>query len=142
MFEKFPLTFGVGNIQNFSEQLKFKPTYVATLNGGHRSGPALDRWLLRACLWLPLIALLLFFGAPMLMIAWRSLIDDVSGGVGLDNYLRLLDTPGVWRAVGNSLTLGLSTTLLTVLLGFVVAYGIERTAMPGNCVSATATVPS
>ncbi len=34
MFEKFPLTFGVGNIQNFSEQLKFKPTYVATLNGG------------------------------------------------------------------------------------------------------------
>ena len=34
MFEKFPLTFGVANIKKFSDQLKFKPTYVANQNGG------------------------------------------------------------------------------------------------------------
>ncbi|RMX04771.1 ABC transporter permease subunit [Corticibacter populi] len=96
------------------------------------SGAALDRWLLRACLWLPMAALVLFFGIPMLGIAWRSLVDDSTGSVGLGNYLALMDTPGVWRAVRNSLLLGVSTTLLTVLLAFVVAYGIERTAMPGK----------
>src|SRR3989344_5300119 len=33
---------------------------------------ASERWLLRACLLLPLAALVLFFGVPMLAIAWRS----------------------------------------------------------------------
>ncbi|MFT4191155.1 MAG: ABC transporter permease subunit [Comamonas sp.] len=109
---------------------------------GSRLGAASDRWLLRICLWLPLAALVLFFGLPMLGIAWRSLVDDGSGAVGFGNYLALLDTPGVWRAVLNSLVLGLSTTVLTVLLAFVVAYGIERTAMPGKrLISLVMTLP-
>ena len=90
-----------------------------------------DRWLLRACLWLPLAAMLLFFGLPMLSIVWRSLMQD-QGGFGLGNYLALLDTPGVWRALRNSLWLGAATTILTLLLGFVLAYGLERTCMWGK----------
>ncbi|KAF1020525.1 MAG: Sulfate transport system permease protein CysW [Paracidovorax wautersii] len=96
------------------------------------NGATLDRWLLRACLWLPLIALLLFFALPMLSVAWRSLTNDSTGAIGLGNYQALLHTPGIWRAVANSLLLGGSTTAITVLLGFVIAYGIERTAMPGK----------
>jgi iron(III) transport system permease protein len=96
---------------------------------------AADRWLLRACLWLPLAALLLFFGAPMLSIAWRSLMQE-SGGIGLANYAALLDTPGVWRALYNSLWLGLATTVVTLLLAFIVAFGIERTCMPGRSFTA------
>ncbi len=92
---------------------------------------ARDRWLLRACLGLPLLALVCFFGLPMLSIAWRSLLQD-SGGVGLGNYLALLDTPGVWRAARNSLWLGAATTVATALLGFVLAYGLERTRMAGK----------
>ena len=92
---------------------------------------AADRWLLRACIGLPLAALILFFGLPMLSIAWRSLMQE-SGGIGLGNYLALIDTPGVWRAALNSLWLGVSTTVLTVLLGFVLAYGLERTHMAGK----------
>lgn len=92
---------------------------------------AADRWLLRACIGLPLAALVLFFGLPMLSIAWRSLMQD-GGGIGLGNYLALLDTPGVWRAAFNSTWLGLATTVLTVLLGFVLAYGLERTHMAGK----------
>lgn len=90
-----------------------------------------ERWLLRACLWLPLAALVLFFGIPMLSIAWRSAMQD-SGGIGWGNYAALMDTPGVWRALSNSLLLGAVTTAVTLLLAFVVAYGMERTCMPGR----------
>lgn len=90
-----------------------------------------DRWLLRACLGLPLLALLMFFGMPMLGIGWRSLLQD-GGGVGLGNYAALLDTPGVWRALGNSLLLGAATTVVVLVLGFVLAFGLERTCMPGK----------
>lgn len=94
---------------------------------------AADRWLLRACLWLPLAGLLLFFGLPMLAIAWRSLMQDgAGGGIGIGNYAALWDSPGVWRALGNSLLLGGATTVVTLLLAFVVAFGIERTCMPGR----------
>ncbi len=90
-----------------------------------------DRWLLRVSLVLPLAALVMFFGLPMLSIAWRSLQQE-SGGIGLGNYLALVDTPGVWRAAFNSIWLGVATTTVTVLLGFVLAYGLERTKMWGR----------
>jgi len=90
-----------------------------------------DRWLLRVCLWVPLGALLLFFALPMLYIGWRSFLVDGSG-VGFGNYLALLDTPGVWRATANSLWLGLTTTAVTLVLAFVLAYGLERTRMQGK----------
>ncbi|KAA8998081.1 ABC transporter permease subunit [Affinibrenneria salicis] len=93
---------------------------------------AADRWLSHLCLWLPLGALVAFFAIPMLGIAWHSLIDDRSGAFGLANYQALLDAPGIWRATLNSLLLGLATTLLTLLLGFIVAYGLECTAMPAK----------
>ena len=92
---------------------------------------ASERWLLRACLLLPLAALVLFFGVPMLAIAWRSLVQD-TGGIGWGNYAALLDTPGVWRALANSLLLGAVTTAVTLVLAFVVAFGLERTGMPGR----------
>ena len=92
---------------------------------------ASERWLLRACLLLPLATLVLFFGVPMLAIAWRSLVQD-TGGIGWGNYAALLDTPGVWRALANSLLLGAVTTAVTLVLAFVVAFGLERTCMPGR----------
>ncbi|MCW2486391.1 ABC transporter permease subunit [Candidatus Symbiopectobacterium sp. NZEC127] len=93
---------------------------------------AADRWLSRLCLYLPLAALLAFFGAPMLCILWHSLLDDRSGTFGVSNYLALMNAPGVWRAMWNSLMLGIVTTLVTLLLGFIVAYGLECTAMPAK----------
>lgn len=98
-----------------------------------------DRWLSRLCLWLPLAALLAFFGIPMLSIVWHSLIDDRSGAFGLSNYLALMDSPGIWRATLNSLLLGVVTTLVTLVLGFIVAYGLECTVMPAKRFIAFAT---
>ena len=34
MFEKFPYSFGVANIKNFTQQIKHLPTYVASKKGG------------------------------------------------------------------------------------------------------------
>ncbi|AWI78747.1 ABC transporter permease [Parazoarcus communis] len=105
-----------------------------------------DRWLLRVSLWIPLGALLLFFALPMLYIGARSFMID-GGGVGLGNYLALLDTPGVWRATLNSLWLGLATTVVTLVLAFFLAYGLERTCMAGKrfvglCLSLPMLAPS
>lgn len=93
---------------------------------------AADRWLSRLRLYLPLAALLMFFGVPMLSILWHSLLEDRSGTFGVSNYLALMNAPGVWRAIWNSLVLGVVTTLVTMALGFVVAYGLECTAMPAK----------
>lgn len=106
---------------------------AAPANTVDAAAPALsvaapDRWLLRACLALPLAALLLFFVMPMGFIAWRSVMQE-GGGIGLANYAALWDTPGVWKATLNSLRMGVTTTLITVGLAFVLAYGLERTCM-------------
>ena len=90
-----------------------------------------DRWLMRVCLWVPLAGLLLFFLLPMATIVWRSVVQD-DGGIGWGNYLALWRTPGVWRALVHSVGLGAATTALCLLLGFVLAYGLERTAMAGR----------
>ena len=74
---------------------------------------ASERWLLRACLLLPLAALVLFFGAPMLAIGWRSLVQD-TGGIGWGNYAALLDTPGVWRALAHSLLQAFERYYITI----------------------------
>jgi iron(III) transport system permease protein len=90
-----------------------------------------DRWLVRMGLAVPLAGLLLFFALPMATILWRSLVQD-DGGVGWANYVALWNTPGVWRALVHSLVLGASTTAICTVLGVLVAYGMERTAMPGR----------
>lgn len=91
-----------------------------------------DRWLAKLCLYLPLVVLLAFFGIPMMSIFWQSLLDDNQGTFGLANYIALAHSPGVWRAVANSLILGISTTIVTLILGFLVAYGLTFTAMPAK----------
>ncbi len=43
MFAKFPLTFGVGNLKNFSNQMKFIPTYISDKNGGEGFRQIVDK---------------------------------------------------------------------------------------------------
>src|SRR5205085_11821811 len=88
-----------------------------------------DRWLLRIGLAMPLAGLVFFFVAPMATIVWRSIVED-GGTIGWGNYVALWHTPGVWRALAHSLVLGAATTAICTLLGVVLAYGLERTAMP------------
>jgi multiple sugar transport system permease protein len=76
-----------------------------------------------------LIVILVFFGLPVLMALGLSLTDfdlyalaDLSTlrFVGLDNYLRLLQTPLFWQALGN--------TLYFVAIGVPVSIGLSLAA--------------
>ncbi|MBP2301773.1 ABC transporter permease subunit [Azospirillum picis] len=100
-----------------------------------------ERLLYGACVLVPVAALLLFFLFPLATIVWRSLVEE-AGGVGPGNYLALFRTPGILRAVTNSLAVGLATTAVCLVLGFMVAYAVQRTRMPGKrFVSAALSLP-
>lgn len=79
----------------------------------------------------PALALALFFLFPLAMMLGRSFIGD-DGTVGLANYLALFATPGIGRAVVNSLMLGVATTFICLVLGFVLAYAMVRTGVAGR----------
>jgi len=84
-----------------------------------------EQWLTRVCVAIPALALILFFGYPLLTIFWQSFVQW-DGTLGLDNYAAIPSTPGLVTAGVNSLSISLSTTLVCILLGFPIAYALER----------------
>lgn len=86
----------------------------------------LFRWI---CLFVPLLALLLFFAYPLIIIAGRSFVAP-DGTWGFANYTTVLGTPYFWRVMKNSLLMSVSTTIVSVGLGLVVAYAFHRCYMP------------
>ena len=88
-----------------------------------------DQWLARVCIGIPTLALVLFFGYPLLTIFWQSFVLW-DGTMGLDNYAAIPDTPGLVTAGINSLSISLSTTLVCLVLGFPIAYALERSCIP------------
>jgi len=84
-----------------------------------------DRLLLVVCLVIPLAALILFFAYPIIIIGLQSLTEP-GGRLGLGNYAQVLDNPHFWRATRHSLTMSLSTTAVSLVLGLTVAYTLHR----------------
>ncbi|MHA3903622.1 ABC transporter permease subunit [Castellaniella sp. WN] len=84
-----------------------------------------EQWLTRVCVAIPTLALILFFGYPLLTIFWQSFVQW-DGTLGLGNYAAIPSTPGLVTAGINSLSISLSTTLVCILLGFPIAYALER----------------
>jgi iron(III) transport system permease protein len=90
-----------------------------------------DRWLLAACLGVPLAALLIFFANPLATVVAYSLMEP-DGQIGLGNYASVMAAPNFWRATANSLVMSLSTTAVALLLGLVIAYATQRCRVPGR----------
>jgi len=90
-----------------------------------------EQWLVAACLFFPTLALVLFFAYPLATIFWQSFVLK-DGSVGLGNYAAISSTPGLINAGWNSLVVSLSTTAVCVVLGFAIAYGLDRTCMRGK----------
>jgi iron(III) transport system permease protein len=76
-----------------------------------------------------LLFLVLFFAAPLSILALRSL-TDANGGFSLANYQEYLQSPALFASLRNTLYLGVGTVALTLPLAFLLAYGIERTRIP------------
>jgi len=51
---------------------------------------------------------------------------------GLINYKRYFNTPSLSNSIWNTISVSLVTTCFSTLLGFLYAYGITRTLMPGK----------
>lgn len=90
-----------------------------------------DKFFQAVCIGLPLLGLVLFFAYPMVIVFLRS-ITESDGGYGLGNYFEVLGTRGFWRATHHSLVMSLSTTVIAVVGGFIIAMALYRCQMRGK----------
>ena len=90
-----------------------------------------EQMLTWVCVFVPTLALILFFGYPLLTIFWHSFVL-FDGTMGLDNYAAIPSTPGLVTAGINSVVISVSTTVVCLLLGFPMAYALERSRIPGK----------
>lgn len=89
----------------------------------------------------PLACLVLFFVYPLAVIAWHSLVDG-SGRIGVANYVALWQAPGVLEAAWHSVVLSVATTLVSIVLGFLIAFTLQRSRLPArNPIRATLLLP-
>ncbi len=92
-----------------------------------------DKLLAAVCVVVPLAGLALFFLYPMAIVFFRS-ITTADGGYGLQNYSEVLQSRGFWRATQNSMSMGVATTFVSVVLGFIIAHGLHRCAFRGKSI--------
>ncbi len=91
-----------------------------------------EAWIMRILLTLGALWLLVGVVLPLIPMIGRSFHDTSGQWVGLGNYVQYLTTPSLVQSFLNSFGVAIATTLLSVGLGFVYAYGLTRTAMPGK----------
>ncbi len=91
-----------------------------------------DLWLRRLIVAVPYVWLFIFFALPFLIILKISLADPVmqqppySQAVSLDNFLFLLNDKLYAITYLRSISMATAATILCLLLGFPMAYGIAR----------------
>lgn len=90
-----------------------------------------EQLLVGVCITIPTLALILFFGYPLLTIFWQSFVQ-FDGTMGLDNYASITSTPGLVMAGVNSVVISVSTTVICLAFGFPIAYALERSAIFGK----------
>ncbi|HEY4123933.1 MAG TPA: hypothetical protein VGM36_04915, partial [Rhizomicrobium sp.] len=95
-------------------------------------------WVSSFCLCALACAALIF---PLGVLLARS-VSGPGGAFTLANYASYFATPGLSRALLNTVVLGVSTVVLVMPLAFIFAYGLERTPMRfKESLSAIASVP-
>jgi iron(III) transport system permease protein len=76
------------------------------------------------------LALVVALVLPLVVLLSKSFQDREGAFVGLANFGRYFATPALSASIGNSLTIALVSTAITVVLAFVYAYALTRSAMP------------
>ncbi|MFH1137289.1 MAG: putative 2-aminoethylphosphonate ABC transporter permease subunit [Pseudomonadota bacterium] len=78
-------------------------------------------------LWLVVVVVL-----PLFQLISKSLMDRDGAFVGLANYIHYFRTPALSNSLYNSLSVSLTATAVSVVLGFLYAYALTRTRLPGQ----------
>ena len=66
---------------------------------------------------------------PLFMLFARAFQNNAGDFVGFYNYRAYFDNPALLRAFWNTISVSLTTTIISVTLGFLFAYGVTRTNM-------------
>lgn len=101
-----------------------------------KQGPAVrldgETWFRRGLIllvfsWMVIVVLL-----PLFQLLSKSMTDKQGLFVGLENFVYYFNTPALSSSLGNSLFVSLLTTVLAVSFGFIYAYALTRTCIPGK----------
>lgn len=88
--------------------------------------------LLRGILVMAGLWLMVFILLPLLQVILRSVSDPKGNLIGLTNYITYFSTPRLVVSFTNSLFVAICSTILTVTLAFIFAYGLTHTCMRGK----------
>lgn len=91
-----------------------------------------EDWIMVVLLVLGTLFLLVGVVFPLYSMIVRSWQDGDSKWVGLANYAKYVSTPALVASLINTFWMASITALISVVLGFVYAYALTRTAMPGK----------
>jgi iron(III) transport system permease protein len=91
-----------------------------------------DRWVMRGLILLVCIWMLALVVLPLSQLLSKSLMDKDGNFVGLENFIQYFRTPALSASLYNSLFVAVVTTVISVALGFLYAYALTRTTIPGK----------
>ncbi len=91
-----------------------------------------EDWLMRILIILGTLFLLIGVVIPLFPMLVRSFQNRAGEWIGLKNYIQYLTTPALAASFGNSFYIALATTIISVILAFVFAYALTRTAIVGK----------
>ena len=104
---------------------KFFPKQVNHIN-------TREDWIMVGILLLGTLFLLVGVVFPLYSMIIRSLQDGDGQWIGLANYVKYVSTPSLVTSLLNTFKMAITTAVLSVVLGFIYAYALTRTAMPGK----------
>lgn len=87
----------------------------------------------------PMIGLAVFFLYPLALVVRRSFVLG-DGTLGLGNYRDVFAMGHIPTVIGNSLAMSGATTLICLVLGFAIAYMLQRTTIVGRWLIAGALI--
>ncbi len=93
-----------------------------------------EDWVMRGLLVLGTLWLLVGVVLPLFPMAARSFQNTDGVWVGFDNYIKYFSTPALAASFLNSFYIAIASTLVSVVLGFLYAYALTRTAMVGKSI--------
>jgi iron(III) transport system permease protein len=91
-----------------------------------------EDWIMVGVLFLGTLFLLVGVVFPLYSMIIRSLQDGDGQWIGLANYVKYVSTPSLVTSLFNTFKMAITTAILSVVLGFIYAYALTRTAMPGK----------
>ncbi|MGL5798351.1 MAG: putative 2-aminoethylphosphonate ABC transporter permease subunit [Cetobacterium sp.] len=63
---------------------------------------------------------------PLIFLGFKSVEDNAGNFIGLSNFIGYLASPSVLGSFLNTVKIAISTTIITLILGFIYSYGVAR----------------